>query len=353
MQIIHRYITTEISKIFLVVLSTAAGIYLVVDFFEKVDNFLEVGVPVLKTLPFFFLRIPFVVSQVLPVGVLLAVLIVLGLMTRNNELLALQSGGVSKSYLLMPLQVLGLLFGLLAFCIAEVLVPITMARANEIWQNKNQEQVSTFGRKDIWIKSAKAIYHIGYFNPATNNISDVTLNFFDDEFNLSVRIEAKTGRYKAGKWHLSDCIKETRLQDGTYDIRYPETCDAGLDLAPEDLEKVVKKSEEMNLFELSDYIRKIREEGYDPTPYQVDWHAKVAFPAVCLVMTILGPAIALRKQRQEGIALGIAYGIALCFFYWIVHAFFLSLGHSGLLPPIAAAWTANLLFALPGIALLL
>lgn len=353
MQIIQRYMALEISRIFLVVLSTAAGIYLVVDFFEKVDNFLEAGVPLLATLPFFCLRIPFVVSQVLPVGVLLSVLIVLGLMTRNNELLALQSGGVSTAYLLVPLQALGVLFGLLAFCIAEILVPITMARANEIWQGKTQEQVSTFGRKDIWIKSAKAIYHIGYFNPGTDGISDVTLNFFDGDFNLAARIDAETGRYEGGKWRLSDCVKETRLQDGTYDIRYPESCDADLNLAPQDLEKVVKKSEEMNLIELSEYIRKIREEGYDPTAYEVDWHAKMAFPAVCLVMTILGPAIALRKQRQEGIAMGIAYGITLCFCYWIVHAFSLSLGHSGLLPPIVAAWTANLVFALPGIALLL
>jgi len=149
MQIIQRYLILEVLKTFAVVLSVSVGIYLVVDFFEKVDDFLEVGVTVLQALPFFFLRLPFVVSQVLPIGVLLAILIVLGLMTRNNELLALQSGGVSKTYLLLPLQALGLGFALLTFFLAEVLVPITMTRANEMWRVKTEEQVSTFRQKDI------------------------------------------------------------------------------------------------------------------------------------------------------------------------------------------------------------
>ena len=161
MQIIQRYITEETTKTFAMVLLVTVGIYLVVDFFEKVDNFLEVGVPLVQTLPFFLLRIPFVISQVVPVGVLLAVLIVLGLMIRNNELLALQSGGVSKVYLLVPLQVMGLLFGLFAFFVAEVLVPITMAQANQIWRGKDQARVSTFAREDIWMKADRAIYNIG------------------------------------------------------------------------------------------------------------------------------------------------------------------------------------------------
>ena len=353
MQIIQRYLILEVLKTFVVVLSVSVGIYLVVDFFEKVDEFLEVGVPVLQALPFFFLRIPFVISQVIPVGVLLAVLIVLGLMTRNNELLALQSGGVSKSYLLAPLQIMGLTFGLFTFCVAEILVPITMAQANEMWRIKTHEQVSTFKQRDIWIKESNAIYHIGYFHPSDQSISDVTLNFFDRNFNLTLRIDAQRGQYQGGEWLLWECVEQVRQADGTYDIRYPKRLEGPLKLVPEDLKNVVKQSEEMSLMELSDYIREIEEEGYDPKPYQVDWHAKVAFPAVCLVMTLVGPAIALRNPRQEGIAMGIAYGIAVCFCYWIVHAFCLSLGHSGLLPPVAAAWAANVLFAVPAAAFLL
>ena len=353
MQIIQKYVIQEVLKTFAIVLTVSVVIYLVVDFFEKIDNFFEAGVPMSQALSFFVLRIPLIVSQVAPVGVLMAVLIVLGLMARSNELLALQSGGISKLYLLIPLQIIGLVFSLFVFFLAQILVPITMAQANRIWEVKVHKRVSTFKQKDIWIKGSNAIYHIGYFNPGDETISGMTMNFFDDDFNLARRIDAKRGVYRKGKWFFRDCVEQIRLKNGTYDIRYPDRCNAKIDLVPEDLKKVVKQSDEMSMHELSDYIQKIKHEGYDPTPYQVDWHAKLAFPAVCLVMTVLGSAIALRNPKQEGIAMGIAYGIGISFCYWIIHAFCLSLGHSGLLPPFVAAWTANIIFAIPGIAFLL
>ncbi|MBW2265346.1 MAG: LptF/LptG family permease, partial [Deltaproteobacteria bacterium] len=108
MQIIQKYVIQEVLKTFAIVLTVSVVIYLVVDFFEKIDNFFEAGVPMSQALSFFVLRIPLIVSQVAPVGVLMAVLIVLGLMARSNELLALQSGGISKLYLLIPLQIIGL-----------------------------------------------------------------------------------------------------------------------------------------------------------------------------------------------------------------------------------------------------
>jgi len=117
----------------------------------------------------------------------MAVLIVLGLMARSNELLALQSGGISKLYLLIPLQIIGLVFSLFVFFLAQILVPITMAQANRIWEVKVHKRVSTFKQKDIWIKGPNAIYHISYFNPGDETISGMTMNFFDDDFNLARR----------------------------------------------------------------------------------------------------------------------------------------------------------------------
>ena len=353
MQIIQKYVIQEVLKTFAIVLTVSVVIYLIVDFFEKIDNFFEAGVPMSQALSFFILRIPLIVSQVAPVGVLMAVLIVLGLMARSNELLALQSGGISKLYLLIPLQIIGLVFSLFVFFLAQILVPITMAQANRIWKVEVHKQISTFKQKDIWIKGSNAIYHIGYFNPGDETISGITLNFFDDDFNLARRIDAKKGFYRKGKWIFRDCVEQIRLKNTTYDIRYTDRCDAEIDLVPEDLKKVVKQSDEMSLRELSDYIKKIKHEGYDPTPYQVDWHAKLAFPAICLVMTVIGSAIALRNPKQEGIAMGIAYGIGISFCYWIIHAFCLSLGHSGIMQPFLAAWITNIIFVLPGLAFLL
>jgi lipopolysaccharide export LptBFGC system permease protein LptF len=41
------------------------------------------------------------------------------------------------------------------------------------------------------------------------------------------------------------------------------------------------------------------------------------------------------------------------FGFWIVHTMFIALGHGGYIPPIAAAWAANVIFGLGSAILLL
>ena len=95
MPIINKYLIREVLKYQIVILVMVIGIYIAVDFFEKIDDFLEKGLPFSKALSFFLYKTPFIVAQITPVGLLLAVLVVFGLMNKNNEIIALKSGGIS------------------------------------------------------------------------------------------------------------------------------------------------------------------------------------------------------------------------------------------------------------------
>ena len=64
---------------------------MVVDFFERADKFIKSDLSPLTTLTYFLLNIPFIISQLLPIGMLLAVVIVFSIMTKNNEIMALRS----------------------------------------------------------------------------------------------------------------------------------------------------------------------------------------------------------------------------------------------------------------------
>jgi lipopolysaccharide export system permease protein len=100
----------------------------------------------------------------------------------------------------------------------------------------------------------------------------------------------------------------------------------------------------MSFKELLAYIRKVEAEGYDATVYRVDLYAKPAYAFVCLIMCIIGMGLAVRQQRQQSIFFSLSFGIIAAFFYWIFYSFCLSLGYGEMLPPIIAAWTANLVF---------
>jgi lipopolysaccharide export system permease protein len=121
---------------------------------------------------------------------------------------------------------------------------------------------------------------------------------------------------------------------------------------PSDFQYLAKPPEEMTWGELSQYVAKIRREGYDATRYLVDLYAKIAFPCTSLVMTILGIGVALYQGKRGGIATGVAVSVALAFVYVLVFHFLLSLGYAGKLPPVLAAWIPNAFFALAGLFLM-
>ncbi|MDJ0817122.1 MAG: LPS export ABC transporter permease LptG [Desulfobacterales bacterium] len=346
MSILDRYIIVEVIKHFAMVLIAGTGIYLVVDFFENVDNFLAAGLTVMRMLQFLQLKLPLITAQITPVGILLAVLITFGLMNKNNEIIALKSGGMSVYSLIRPIFYVGLFSTIFLFLISEIMVPLTIAKANDIYRVEVKKYTQTRGVKDIWFKSHRCIVFISYFNPKKNTISGVTLNFFDARFRLQRRVDAVEGQFQQGRWVLHDIMEqELNENSGTYDTRFIEKNVENIDFMPEDLQRVAKKSEEMSFKELLRYIQDVESEGYDATPYRVDLHGKFALPLACLIVCLIGAGITVRKVNRHGLSVNIALGIVVIFLYWIVHSFCLSLGHGGMLPPVVAAWMSNFIFA--------
>jgi lipopolysaccharide export system permease protein len=346
MSIINKYITVQMSKYFGIVLVFVVGIYLAVDFFEKVDDFIEVGIPFSKMIFFFALRIPFIVAQIIPICILMSVLIVFSLMARGNEIVALKSSGIRIYYLLKPVFIMGCILGVLLFILSDVIVPITMAKSNQIWlKDVRRESTIITKEKNIWIKGNRSITHVNYFNPKNNTINGITFYKFDNNFRLIQRIDAKKGLFNKGEWLLYELMEQILdPKNGKYNITFHNNKTEKLNLLPENLNTVAKKSEEMTFRELYAYIKKVEAEGYDATIYQVDLYAKIAFPFICIIMCMVGTGLAARGTVREGMPVVIAYGIGTAFIYWIFYSFCLSLGYGEMLPPAIAAWTSNLAF---------
>ncbi len=355
MTILDKYLIREIFRYFFMVLILVVAIYLAVDFFEKIDNFMEAGLPLSRMIDFLLHTIPFVLSQIIPVGILLSVLISFGMMNKHNELTALKSCGISVYLLTKPILALGLVFTFALFLLSEAIVPITMTTANRIWLNEVRKEKAVATRENnIWMKSHNDIMHIRHYNPAEKTLYKVTLNTFDDQFRLIRRIDAERGVFSDGQWILSE-ILEQKLDDTgfSYDIFFHDSMPAQLDMNPERLQQVTKRSSEMDIKELLNYIHTIEDEGYSATQYRVDFHSKIAFPFVCVILVLAGVGIACKNQLKDGIPSGIAYGIGMAFLYWVLNSFCISLGYGEMLPPIIAAWTTNTIFLCFGIIMLI
>ncbi len=347
MTILYRYVTREILGCFFIVMLAVLSIYMAVDFIEKIDNFMEAGVPASRCLIYLLYKLPFIVVQIAPVGFLLSILIALGLMTKNHEVIALKSCGIGKSRLLKPTMVLGLLFCIGLYVLAEMLVPVFMANANQIWlQEVRKKNIYASKTNDIWMRAARQIIHIKQYSPDEKRVSGITIHTFDDGFQLIERVDAEQGVFENGRWLLFDAIRQRFSGDGgEHQLTVLATLPADIDLNPEDLARAAKRSDEMGLTELGRYIEKVEREGYGATRYRVDYHSKIAAPFVCIFLSVLGAGIALRGKLREGMPVSIIYGLGIAFMYWIFNSFCLSLGYAETMPPVVSAWMANLVFS--------
>ncbi|MDO9580877.1 MAG: LptF/LptG family permease, partial [Bacteroidales bacterium] len=64
------------------------------------------------------------------------------------------------------------------------------------------------------------------------------------------------------------------------------------------------------------------------------------------IMAVIGISFAMHWEKRGGKAQGLAAGIVIGLSYWLIFAFAVSLGRAGTLPPLLAAWAANILFGL-------
>jgi lipopolysaccharide export system permease protein len=350
MSIIDRYLTREVAKYFCIILATIIGIYIIVDFFDETDIFLESGLTFSKAFFYFISKMP--IAEFIPACVLLSVLVTFGLMNKNNEIVALKSSGVSIFYLLRSILGIGTFFFVVIILLSEAVVPITKNKAESIWAKEaKKKSTATLKEKDIWIRGNYSISHIRYFNSKNKTIQGITLNYFDKNFNMTRRIDSEKGVFKEGNWFLYDTL-EQKLNEGGR-IYFHKELVVKLDFSPDELGRVAVKSETMSIIELYNYIKRIESEGYDATKYQVDFYSKIAFPFVCIIMCIVGTGISLRISSKESLPVNIVYGIGTAFLYWVFYSFCLSLGGGGMLNPLLAALIPNLLFLCFGIITLL
>lgn len=354
MKIITKYLYKEFFTFFFISLSAFLMIYMVVEFFGKIDNFLEADVPINVAFSYFIYQIPFTIQQLIPVSVLISVMLMLGIMHKHNEILAMKNCGLSLFNLSYPILAVSVLAGIGTFFISESIVPITSSMANNIWniQVEKRAPKGAYKLSQLWYRGKGSIYQIRTYDSRQKIIEGLTIFFFDKAFTLTKRIDARKATWINDRWNLKNGrIQEIGL-DGSW--KSIDFTDHSLQLpeGPQDFETSMKAPEEMSFWELRKYMKRLNEEGYDSTRSQVDLHTKIAFPFICPILTLVGIPLALRRKKG-GIPLSITFAIGISFFYLLIFGLSRSLAISGALPPILGAWVANLLFSFFGIYLML
>jgi len=361
--ILDDYVLREFLTTFAMVLVSFVLLMLVFTFFELLGDIIRNRTPLVTVGEYLIDLTPSMLYLITPLGVLVAVLVTFGVLTRTNELTAMKATGISLYRVMVPVLVVSALLAVALFLFDESYLPTANRRQEALRSVIKGRPAQTFLRPDRkWIFGRQEpgkpgrIFYYQFFDPTQDRFANLTVfEFNPEDFSLSRRIFASSVHWEP---QLQQWVFEhgwERRFDGEklssfseFNVEsYPEIVER-----PQYFKKEALQSQEMTFGELERYIRDLGQSGFDTKQLSVQLNIKVAYPIVTLVMAVLAIPFAL-SMGKRGSLTGIAAAIGVAITYWVIQNTFQQLGNVNLLPTLLAAWAPDLLFGLAGTYLLL
>lgn len=349
-KILDRYIIRRFLINLFIAVITWIVIVLVVDIIENVSRFIDQNAALSDVLLYYIYYIPYIISLILPVSMLLSALFSLSVLAQHNEVVAQLSAGISLYRLLLPLFLLSLLISGLAGVFNETIVPVSSQRRLDIkrYEISKNPRPTERTRSNIYVQdNVNRTFSAHFFNGQTNEARQVSIKSFNGSA-LVERIDAERMIWKNDQWQLVKGTVRRFTNSSELISTFKDSLLADSRIKPEQLAVMQKSPEEMSYVELNDFISELQMLGADPRKWLVERHLKIALPFANFIVILLGAPLASRKRRG-GIGLNFGLSLMVSFIYFIIVRTGQVFGHQGQLPPFCAAWMGNLIFLTLGI----
>jgi len=271
----------------------------------------------------------------------------------DYEYLALQVPGVARAHCLAPGSLPATSEDVAPGHVVVLVLPQLNERGEEVDRVKIRGQLPRHmqSRSRLWLRSADSrFYRVELLSPQTNDLYGVTILEVDRQFRLLSRLDARRAHWTGDAWELKDgAFREARPDGQIESVPFTVTA-LNLDERIEDFTHIQKPVAAMSYLELSEYVRKLDAAGFHAKKYLVELYAKLAFPLVNLIMVLVAIPFALQAPRSTRLV-GVGLAIAIMVGYVVVHQAAVALARADLLPPMLAAWTANVIFLGLGLSL--
>ncbi len=351
-RLLDRYIMRKYLGLFGLIFGGLLAVVVVITFFERINTLYDHRKPFGMLLQFIWFTIPDYSNYILPVAALTAMLLTLGLLTKFNEITAMKACGISLYRVVVPVVLLALLTSLCSFYLQEKVLPISNKKANRVWDAINDLPPRSYNPLDrTWLvnRSKDRFFHYLYFDTAKGAFRQLTILDVDPRtWRLTRRLYAQRAVLDGQNLTLADGWLRQFNEDVPVPFERFERMSLSLDENREFFLKEWKEPSQMNLGELGNYIREVKDLGFDTVRFRVDWHGKLALPLVALIMTLIGIPFAF-SMGKRGTLVGIAVSLVIAILYWGAIGFFRGLGYAGSLSPFLAVWAPNIIFGLAGV----
>jgi LPS export ABC transporter permease LptG len=358
-RLMDNYVLTSFLFYFLLWIVAFVSMTQIYTFFELLGDIVKNDIPMADALRYHLFLTPELIYRLLPFGVLLAVLVTFGIMTKNNEVTAFKACGISVRRLGIPVILMSGVISVAAFAADYSWIPLANQKQNALRNEIKGRPAQTYNRPDRqWVFHDNHVFYFRHFDITQNVMVEPWVYEIDPKtWQLTRQINARSARWApdAKAWifeqgQVIDMCKRTlecRVANFTA-TSFPELTET-----PENtFLKEVKQDLQMNYVELGHYIKDLNDAGFDTLTLQVQYYKKFAVPLFALTIALISvPFGFLVGNRGAMTGVGVSIGLAIA--YLGIGTLFEQMGNVGYLRPDVAAWAPNTLFSLSGLYLIL
>ncbi len=348
-QVIDYYLLRNFIFYFALLLVGFILLFEIVTFFDLLDDIARHRALFVDVANYFRYLSYYLIYQLTPLACLVSILITLGIMTKNNELVAFKAAGISLYRVALPLLLAGgiVTIGLVAF--DQTYLPYANQRAEELRNIIKGSPPQTYyqpQRQWIFGNNSK-IYNYQLFDPDHFLFGGLSVFELDPQtFALRRRVYAERASWepRQNAWILqSGWIRDFKDGSITRYAEFPVIELPELDEAPAYFTREIRQSSQMDWWELRNYIDKMRRSGFDVARFAVQLHKKLAFPLIAPIVILLAIPFSILVGSRGAVG-GLALGVGLAVVYWATAALFEAMGAVGQLPAILSAWSPDFMF---------
>jgi lipopolysaccharide export system permease protein len=280
---------------------------------------------------------------------------IMGVLTRNREILALRSCGVSTYRTILPLITLGVVIAGGSLLFEDFVVIKSIELRNRYSARLRGEELNSYlsDRNNIVVFGENGlIFKIDHFSSETREMTGVMVIQKNEAGGIGLRLDAEKVYWDGNRWVFQDVLRRVFGVDGRVleEERF-ETFPSEFRDDPENFGRERRGIMDMTLKDSYDYVVAVRKMGLDYEELMTKFHRKIANSITLLLVIVIGLCLGSMPFKN---ALVISFGMTLI----TVLAFFFiieigeTFGSTGKISPALGGWLGNIVFSLVAFALL-
>jgi lipopolysaccharide export system permease protein len=356
MRRLYAYVLKEMVLPFLLALGLISFLLLMKKILDLVDLVLKQGVPFYTVAELVAYILPATFAVTVPMSLLVAVLLALGRLAADLELVALRAGGISLARLYPPLLSVGLAFSLGMLAFNEGALPLANESYRALFYDVVRQRSDVALQEQTWVSDFEGLMlHIQKKDKVSKELRGITLLRPEVPGRPLQWIRARRGKLVADPKSPRIFLD---LYEGTVQVlggpRHEDLTELGFDYSRVDLDiggalaqlqEKERQPQEMSMREIARTVATFHPDDPRRFHYLTEMHKKAAIPFACLFFMLCGLPLG-SLTRRGGRILGFVLAIALIFIYYVCLSLGQTFGDAGRLPAWVAMWLPNVVMGL-------